>query len=574
MTILRKKRNQSNKQGAMLILVLLIVALAVILISSALTMTKMTRTHYYDYTKMSQVQLTATSVAESIWDAIVVQAIDDDTVGKMADAKAHLEFSGLPVPGVAGGSSSSSYADFSRAGGKVIIDVVSQVGSETAKVRMVLTPPVPKTEANHFQYTVNMDGDGLIGEFNIGKDDGGATDNTMLVRGAMNSNLGSTNIYSNLVATKPFSPASGQKFYGDVIFWGENSGWDKGNGAGLNLLGQGTVFFVSPSGTLQNALKNFDSNANQNIVAKSVVFYNSTFNNTSEPMWGQLASVTNIASNRSNDVTFPGSNSISNGGYQNSWNNLINNQTPSIQSALLSQAADYVSAKNIAAFSGDSLPTLSSQASSFGVSTTPNGTPVTSFDALTAYNVVDEATGLLYVKPGTYQIQSGSLSGTVRLDLSKGNYTFYVLSGGTISGTLSVENGTKLDSNWCNMVVSNGQTIKVTGKILTKDGPKPYLKVWGMGGVTIDFPLDGSGGAICQAYICLYDNPGEKSKITYNTGDSCSFYGRITCSIIERRNGGGFINIPYCVDPTYKVNAGKIVPLETEYTIDPFQYYN
>lgn len=578
MIILRNKKNQTNKRGAMLILVLLIVALATVLISSALMMTRSTREHYYEYTKMSQVQLSATSVAEAIWDAISVQAIDDDMVLAMADAKAHLEFSGASIPGAVGGES-YSYADFSNEGGKVVIDVVSYVGGEKASVKMTLTPPEPKSEANHFQYTVNMDGDGLIGEFNIGKGGETATDNTMLVRGTMNSNLGSTNIYSTLIATKPFQPASGQTFYGDVVLWGPNSGWNMGNGAGMKFSGSdNTLYFVSPDGTSQTALYGNNSGTNQNITnLKNIVFYNSKWNNTSKEMWNQLMHAENIAYNNY-DNTFSGS-PITDGTVQNNWNTYISGQTSSVQSTLINKARDYVSAKNIQNFSGDSLPSLSSQSSSFGVSTSPNGTTVATFDALSAYYVTPAADDTVstqpYLKPGNYIISAGSLSGDLLLDLSKGSYVFYVLSSGTISGSFRAINGAKLDSNWVNMVLSNGQTLTVTGSIQTKDSVKPYLKIWGMGGTTISFPLDGSGGAVCEAYICMYDNPSDsKSQVLFNTGASCKFYGRITCSIIKRLNGGNFVDIPYCVDPTYKVNAGKIIPLETGFTVDPFQYYS
>lgn len=570
MIILRNKKNQSNKRGAMLILVLLIVALAVILISSALTMTKSTRTHYYTYTKMSQAQLTVTSVAESIWDSIQIQAIDDDTVHAMADADAKVEFSGLDIPGMKGDPNSKAYAIFDlQTNGNVTIDCYAIVGGEQANVRMTLTPPDVVTKTNHFKHQINMAGDGCIGEFIVGKGGEGLKDNTMLLHGAMNSNLGSSDFYSTLITNKPFMPASGTTFHGDVVFWGPEAGWQHGNGAGLNFSSDtnNTVYFVSPSGTTQTALRGFGSNQNPINNVDNMVFYNSKWDYSGAEMWGQLMHVTNLSYETGSTFT-----TTVHPNFASDWPTYLNGQDSGIQSQLMNQAKDYVSSTNQAEFGATSLPTLSSQVDSFGVPTSPSGTTVTDFDDLNSH-ITDGA-----VTPGSYVIANGNLAGSVTLDLIKGNYTLYVQGDGTIAGLLNIINGAKGTDHWVNIILANGKTLTVTGAVSTVDaasgGKKPHLSIWGMGGCKINFPLDGSGGAVCQAYICLYDNPSDTpSEVVFRTGASCNFFGRIVCHFIRRTDGGDKITIPYCPDPTYDESNGKIVPIETGYKCQPFQYF-
>lgn len=65
--------SSKSKRGSMLVLVLIIMVVGLVFIASALMITNVARTRYYEDAESSQARLTVASVAESFYQAVYIQ---------------------------------------------------------------------------------------------------------------------------------------------------------------------------------------------------------------------------------------------------------------------------------------------------------------------------------------------------------------------------------------------------------------------------------------------------------------------------------------------------------------------
>lgn len=561
-----KVKNQtktSNKRGAMLILVLLVVSLAVILISSALMMTRSTRTRYYSFATESQARLTVTSVAESLWQSIYVQSIDDAAVKKLADGGANLTFTNLKIPGAIGGSNNSTTAKFRAVSAtEVVVELESKVGDDSAQLRMILERPAPSTSATLFDYCVQLGDDGCVGDFYIGNGAPAGAKNEVFFHGDTDTNIGSAKFYSKVITTRPFMPASGNAFYNDVVLWGPNSGWKGGNGAGFKFENpNASLIFVSPTSLgQQSALINFGSDSNQNLTnVGNMILSNSVFNSDSKEMYNQV--INGVGKVGYTGSAFTGSGKTADTTVSTNWNDfLASNHDDSI----LSKVDEYLTQEAIDKYT-TAFPTYSDVSDKFGV---PASAPSTA-KTISNFNQLGSNP-----EPGVYIVSTADLTSHVTCDLSKGPYTFYVQTGGTITGTLDFINGDTAHSSgvWATMIIESNQTLKIfEGAIKSDDTASsgwvhPQLKIFGKGGVTIDLPKHAS---TLEAYVGLYDNAGQTS--TVNFSEMPTFRGRISCKKIN--STGGQADIPWAAGENDKNPSSNRQPIISAYTCAPFEYH-
>ncbi|MCQ2482098.1 MAG: hypothetical protein MJ153_01250 [Clostridia bacterium] len=535
-----KKSTVKGKRGAMLILVLLIVALAVILIGSALSMTRQTRARYYSYAEGSQSRLTATSIAESLWDAIYIQEIDDATVEEMANGKAKLQLSGLTVPGANGVSNGIVEFEPPKEG-KIRIKCTATVGGTTTTVQLTLVQPEPTTVTNLFEHLVNLSGGSNITETNIGAGGSGASDNTILIQGDGVDINGSCDIDSTTFIQGVFKPQD-NRFNADLVFWGPK--------AQMNLQGEpklgGTnmgLYFVSNSTKQQSVLDN-GANLDPNGEGKLSEFglYNANF-------------VMNKGNAFGNSDFILQKGIDSSASYSGSVVGAINSAPTTMSDAIIAKAKAYAE-KDFT----DHYPTIDEVSGAFGCSTTPTGTVVISGE----YGA------------GNYII-NGDVSGDLVFDIGGGDCTVYVTSNCYLSGSISFINGAS-NQYWGRIILSNGIDFTIGGAgagIYSYENGKPHCFVYGMGNIL--FSIVENGPSYLEAYVGLYDSdsPSRDSKF-YVEGSPDKFYfkGRLSAPLYEHYNGG-HLNIPYCVDPTAPGSGdGKIYPIVTGFKVEPFVYFS
>ncbi|MCQ2482097.1 MAG: hypothetical protein MJ153_01245 [Clostridia bacterium] len=539
---------RKSKRGAMLILVLLIVSLAVILIGSALTMTRQTRTRYYSYAEGSQARLTATSIAESLWDAIYIQEIDDATLKKMANGAAVLNLSGS-VPGANGVSQGKVVFHAPAADGKINIDCSATVGGTTSNVRLTLDPPPPKTDKNLFEHVLNLAGGSNITEMNIGEGGAGKTDNTILIQGDGVNMKGTCQIHSDMFVQGVFTPQDNQ-YLGNLIFWGPDA---KINLSGSPKLGSASghgLYFVSNSTKQQSVL---DNGANLDPIGNGGITEFGLYNANFVMNKGNAFNSSDFIKQKGIDTS---------ASYSGSVVGAIDSAPTSMEAAIIAKAIEYAKKD----FS-DHFPTLDEAQSAFGCSPTLSGTAKYSG----SFN------GCTDKGAGSYEV-TGNLSNELVFDLNNGDYVIYVNGKCDITGKIKFING-GASNNWGRIILKQGIEFSIStdgeAGIYSFENGKPHCYVYGNGNVK--FNMNGNGASTVEAYVGLYDPAGTSDSnrsvfICYNSAKYV-IKGRIACPYIEHSTGG-HLNIPYCVDPTYVGGDGKIQPIVTEYSVEPFVYFS
>ena len=180
---MRKTNKQStrladDKKGVILITILFIVAVALIFITTSLMISISARQRVYTNAKSDQARLTVTSLAQSIWQAIYSQQLNDTELAGLANGNTLIRFNSSDIPGMNGYTDTDATAYFytiaADAGGnptKIGIECKCEIGGETQYYTLILKKnqgegvPHPM-----FQMTVELGNPGMFNSFNAGVD--------------------------------------------------------------------------------------------------------------------------------------------------------------------------------------------------------------------------------------------------------------------------------------------------------------------------------------------------------------------------------------------------------------------
>jgi len=264
---MRKTNKQStrladDKKGVILITILFIVAVALIFITTSLLISISARQRVYTNAKSDQARLTVTSMAQSIWQAIYSQQLNDTELAGLANGNTLIRFNSSDIPGMNGYTDTDATAYFytiaADASGnptKIGIECKCEIGGETQYYTLILKKnqgegvPHPM-----FQMTVELGNPGMFNSFNVGVDASRCSaadtdrrhqweyhlpdgtypdDNIVFLNGDATSNRDGSGFYSRVIATG-HCYLRNAVFTDDVFFVGQNSVLDFENTSSLN----------------------------------------------------------------------------------------------------------------------------------------------------------------------------------------------------------------------------------------------------------------------------------------------------------------------------------------------------
>lgn len=266
---MRKTNKQStrladDKKGVILITILFIVAVALIFITTSLMISISARQRVYTNAKSDQARLTVTSLAQSIWQAIYSQQLNDTELAGLANGNTLIRFNSSDIPGMNGytDTDATAYfytiaADLNGNPTKIGIECKCEIGGETQYYTLILKKnqgegvPHPM-----FQMTVELGNPGMFNSFNVGVDahrverdnddqprrrqweyrlpDGTfPDDNIMFLNGDATSNRDGSGFYGRVIITG-HAYLRNAVFTDDVFFVGQNAVLDFEGTSSLN----------------------------------------------------------------------------------------------------------------------------------------------------------------------------------------------------------------------------------------------------------------------------------------------------------------------------------------------------
>ena len=242
-------KKADDKKGVILVTVIFIVAMALLFITTALTISIASRQRVYSNAKTDQARLTVTSLAQSIWQAIYSQQINDAMLNNLADGTggsgSYVVFSNADIPGMgAGGSEASAYffRDPTNAD-KIIIECKCSIEGVSQYYRLVLKKnqseglPHPM-----FNMMVELGDAGILNSCNFGIDASqingtdrrdqmqyiaeGITDNVVFIHGSqIDSDRDGSGFYCKVII-EGHAYLRNPVFTDDVYFIGQNATFD------------------------------------------------------------------------------------------------------------------------------------------------------------------------------------------------------------------------------------------------------------------------------------------------------------------------------------------------------------
>lgn len=611
-----KKTTKSNKRGAMLIMTLLVLMFALIFCMSAIMLTSWTRERHYDATITDQARITLMSYAETIYQAIYLQEITDEQLWTMAEANAVVDFSDVPIPGGTNGSvPSRTTAKFScQTQGNtrwVYVDITTTINDTTETLRMHLKAPAPVTRPDMFNNTVELADGGNLGQMTLGANAGGNTDNNIVLHGDANiADQGGTDIYSNVITTGVITGGSGNRYHGDLVFYGPDAGYNYQSAHGDGIRSQGNIYFVNPdAGSEYWALAEesfrmgyaiFDNNGNaatssspannHNVYADFVYFQNTILNAYSnEGLQTYVQNVGNIytGGTRAPVPEFDGQDARGPSGpyytvNQNSSDTYSLIQTGNAELTAAAEGIDSYLTHDMFEAVTREVPDSEEARGMFGV---PAGVPAD------AVQVGSFTTGEW--EPGNYVVGNATMGQyntsnypVITIDLAKGSVTLYVTGNLTISnGYFNVINGIG-SPNRFTIILSDNATLNIGDNCGYSAGDRfigivssvhtnpnassaadvnyiPHAYIFGANGNTVTI----SQNRTCDAYIGLY---GDVAEVIFN--NQPYFHGRIEASTI-RYGHGSAVRIDYCMGPDAEEGTGEPIPVYSDFQVDRFQFF-
>lgn len=621
-----KKTTKSNKRGAMLIMTLLVLMFALIFCMSAIMLTTWTRDRYYDSAVSEQAHLTVTAYAEAIYQAISIQQISDETVKSLADANATVNFSSVALPGGLASPDSNTVAKFSKdpsaqpdGSWYYYIDVTTTILDEVESVRIYLKLPPPPSNNNLFTNTIELADGGNLGQMNLGMNAGDNDDNTVLLHG--NSDIadgGGTNIYSNVITTGVITGGSGNHYYGDLVFFGPDAGYNYQSQDGDGIRGESNVYFITPDSSssywaltgqtyrMGNAIFDDAGNpatasrpaGNHNFYADFVYFMNTNLNAYSLEGLATYANadhVGNIFSGgpQSPQPYFegcdahggPGSGSAFYRVAENALTTYADLSVSGVDEPLVIAAAgvnDYLTEDMIQSVVEET-PTSDEARGMFGVPAYPPADSI----SVSTFRTGEWEPGNYIVGTATMGRFNTGDNPVITIDLSKGSVTLYVTNSFTISnGYFNVINGVGSENRFT-IVLADGAQLNIgedcgygegmgyigivssvhTNPLASSPADPnfiPHAYIFGADRniVTIN------QNRTCDAYIGLY---GSVAEVVFK--NEPYFHGRIEASTISYGHGSP-ARIDYCMGPNAEEGNGDPVPVSTDFIVERFYYYH
>jgi len=240
----KSKRLSFAKSGVILVTVIFIVAMALVFITTALTITIASRQRVYSNAKADQARLTVTSLAQSIWNAIYYQQINDNMLVALAQGTGGdgtlVTFKNDEIPGMTGDAKTSTTAYFYKHPTdplKICIECKCEIDGVAQYYTLVLLRHDPEgTPSSMFDLTVDLGDGGQLCRGVFGFDVSGSTDynnlirvnkpdNVMFLHNATYSGLGNMGFGSTII-TDGILDFQNSCFNGDVYFIGPDAGFD------------------------------------------------------------------------------------------------------------------------------------------------------------------------------------------------------------------------------------------------------------------------------------------------------------------------------------------------------------
>ena len=257
-------RKADDKKGVILVTVLFIIAMALLFITTALTISIASRQRVYSNAKSDQARLTVTSLAQSIWQAIYSQQINDVMLNNLADGTSgngsYVTFSTDSVPGMGtAGTEASAYFYRDDDNPKNIIECKCSIEGRSQYYRMVLIQnPSEGLPSPCFNMQVELGNPGMLNAFNFGVDASQivfSNHKPWQLQTQYRVNPDGTPVTDNVVffhggEAGTFSDQGGSGFYCDVITDGRLYARDSVFTSNLYMVGENAIFdFTSTSQT-------------------------------------------------------------------------------------------------------------------------------------------------------------------------------------------------------------------------------------------------------------------------------------------------------------------------------------
>ncbi len=651
--MLRKfsKKNPSAKQskrGVILVTILFILAISFILITAAMLMTKGTRDRLYARAESSQARLTATAVAQSFYQAYWDQTLTEGALSTIltsnrAGNPLTIYAFGEDLPGLTKSTDNCTTltvvpnpADATS----YFLDFKTTIGTESSTVRLSLKHNDPITPSGTFQHQLQLGSGGrleniVVGTTVVSSDSYDnstismypANNNTVLSLGGSTSWGGQTHIASTLYCDSTLGSGSNTQMYGDVVFFGNNSGlnlhglsgssFHGNNGADLYFLNGGSsVIWYDGTNVDNSNISSYGHNNEWICGFDDVTFYNSGMYVELNQNIQQSSDYYVYANSTPNDaslMTFGATNA------SDEWNNRVGDY------------ADVAAAVNtylgkISAGHYDAAPDSSDRPNNktyadFLADSSLTGVLASnpSAESGTAFPSAPGAT----LAPGKYILGAAGGASEFNIgagnicecDLSLGTYTFYVKGDFTFkSGQLVFKNGDIMDpSHSAYFVITDNASLRFepynpnghpTGIVSANcfsssdytrpnivQTAKPSVMVLGAGcsvpsrcvpAAGSDHVTDGQiyydgnqNECILNAYVNLLPTSAPSSSygsVCGNRGGNCCiFYGRLYCNQCYGGNGSCLV-MPYCPAPS-DTNTNGFTAYRHDYLSAGFSYY-
>lgn len=658
--MLRKfsKKNPSAKQskrGVILVTILFILAISFVLITAAMLMTKGTRDRLYARAESSQARLTATAVAQAFHQAYSNHTLSEGAMSTILSSNRAGNpltiTAGPDLPGLTSAADNCTkltVVPHPTMADTYWIDITTTIGTESSTVRLSYKPHVSASPSGTFQHQLQLGSGGRLenivvgttvnssdqytGESNISRFP--AENNTVLSLGGSTSWGGQTHIASTLYCDSSLGSGGDTEMYGDVVFFGSNSGlnlhglsansFEGHNGADLYFLdANGSVIWYDSNRLDQTNIGSYSHNNEWICGFDDVTFYNSGMHVELNQNIDQSGTYYTYANGNANDtslMTFGATNA------SDAWNNQVGDY------ASVASAVSTYLGKISAGHYNDPDPAARPNGktySQFLVDSSINGFIASDPSSATGTPLTAYASGSDYeLTAGTY-ILGGSGASSLNIgpghklecDLSTGKYIFYVQGDFTfISGTIEFKNGNIMDVNHtAYFIIAQGASLRfepynpngnptgiVSTNCFTSAAPwqrknldqtaKPAVLVIGAGCSVYSRCLPAAGSDHVSDGQIYYDGNQNESILTayvnllpliaptattpasgYGSvcgnrgGNCCIFYGRLYCNQCYGGNGSCLV-MPYCPAPSDN-SGGNATPVDNNYDIFGFSYY-
>ncbi|MBR2295178.1 MAG: hypothetical protein IJ869_05400 [Clostridiales bacterium] len=615
----------TKKKGVILLTVVFILAVALIFIVSALTLTTATRSRLYEHAFENQARLTVTSVAESFYQALMAQEIPDSTITGLIGKTINVTGS---MPGMTGDPDNYTTAEFSRVGGGVKIHFTTRIGDSIECCDMILKSTPPERTPSGFSRQLTLGNGANLVRTNVGYDLSGgrydSSENIVFSYGDIQDDHGSINIYSDFISLGTFF-SDGNTFYGDAVFIGSDAGYGIAD-SNLNFADSdtGTAYFINCDNAFYyknstSVTPITTSNVSSNDYARSRSYTNGTlvFYNCDNVTLGG-----NAIGNAEAVYYYDNVDSFNFSGEDE--DDIIDMIAEGDDEDIDTKISDYIGMYDSLYDEDGNLIDQATPDAWDEVASELNWSSRT-FTSMS----VNKPTGEYDVTPGNYKI-SGTMGGmdvapVFNIDLSAGDYTFYINDNLSIEGGMfRVINGAP-NSYKCTFVIAKDKYLEIginnshnvcgivsancfPSVALDNDGTgytyanlnqniSPCVFIYSMGatvGTELNDPAryatggdstanlgqirlsSSSGMSKLVAYVGLYpstDGAGDGGALTVTDGGSAMVFGRIEANAIGAARGSN-LNLPYCVEPNHDTPMVPFQAINSQYELYDFQYYS